>query len=108
MNHSAQISRPPVSNHPIDEINQTGIPATFSRSQLWWEDGNIIVEAETTRFRVYKGHLATHSEFFNELFLVPQPPTPDQDELVEGCPVVRVSDTAEDWEYILQALLERR
>lgn len=79
----------------------------FVRSDLWWEDGNIIIEAETTRFRVYKGLLATQSEMFRDMFSIPQPPS-DQEDLVEGCPVVRVSDSAEDWTYILEALLRRR
>lgn len=108
MDPSGPLSGPYARINTIDQGNQPRIPPTYYRSDLWWEDGNIIIEAETTRFRVYKGHLATHSEFFNELFLVPQPPIPDEGEIVDGCPVVRVSDSAEDWEYILRALLERR
>ena len=43
--------------------------------RLWWEDGNIIIEAETTRFRVYKGLLVTQSEIFRDMFLIPHPST---------------------------------
>lgn len=100
----ASSSEPAPTKRPRTDSDE---PVTFTHSDLWWEDGNIVIQAETTQFRVYKGHLATHSEIFRDMFSIPQP-SMDPKETVEGCPVVQVSDTAEDWTYILQALLERR
>lgn len=37
---------------------------------------------------------------------MPQPN--DEVDLVDGCPVVKLSDSAEDWGYVLEALLERK
>lgn len=54
---------------------------------LWFEDGNIIISAEDSAFRVYRGVLAKKSDVFKDLFSLPQP---SQDETLYGCPVVRV------------------
>ncbi|KAI0783929.1 hypothetical protein BC629DRAFT_1518200 [Irpex lacteus] len=35
---------------------------------LWFEDGNVVLVAETTGFRVYRGLLARHSEIFHDMF----------------------------------------
>ncbi|TFY53344.1 hypothetical protein EVJ58_g9505 [Rhodofomes roseus] len=58
--------------------------------QLWYPDGNIILVAKGVGFRVYRGLLADRSEVFRDLFSVPQPP---DDETVDGCPIVHLSDT---------------
>lgn len=41
---------------------------------LWFEDGNVILVAETTGFCVYQGMLTKHSEVFRER-LAKQPPS---------------------------------
>lgn len=76
--------------------------------ELWYKDGSIVIEAETTQFRVYQGVLAAQSDVFADMFSIPQPPTEQRGELVEGCPVVKVQDTAIDWTYVLEALIARR
>lgn len=80
-------------------------PATITRSEdIWFSDGNIILEAEGQQFRVHQSILARHSTVFQGMFDVPQPlaePT------VEGCSIVHVSDQAKDWEHVLNALYDR-
>lgn len=71
---------------------------------VWFQDGNIILEAEGTQFRVHRGILAKHSTFFKDMFEVPQP---SDEPTVEGCPVVRLTDTAHDVEHLLNALYDR-
>jgi hypothetical protein len=75
------------------------------RSEIWYEDGNIILQAETTQFRVYRGILGDSSQVFRDMFNLPQPVG---ELLVEGCPVVHLSDSAEDWGYVLNSLYKRR
>lgn len=77
------------------------------RSDLWFEDGNIVLEAERTQFKVHRGLLSRNSSVFRDMFTVPQPSTTEE-EMVEGCAVVQLSDSAADVTYVLQALCERR
>ncbi|KAJ7108756.1 hypothetical protein C8R44DRAFT_714111 [Mycena epipterygia] len=71
------------------------------RSKIWMPYGDIILQAESTLFRVNRDVLAKHSSVFSDMFSVPQP---SNQPMVEGCPVVHVSDTAKDWELLLEVL----
>ncbi|KAI9433725.1 hypothetical protein H4582DRAFT_1882438, partial [Lactarius indigo] len=56
-------------------------------------DANVIVQSfERVNFRVHKSVLAVSSPFFRDLLSLPQPPG---DELVDGLPVIRLSEDAE-------------
>ena len=75
----------------LTECNVDGILGNVTRdTDVWLPDGNIVVVARNTAFRVHKSILAIHSEVFRDLFLLP-PPTPN-DETMDGCPIVWVSD----------------
>ncbi|KAJ7070054.1 hypothetical protein C8F01DRAFT_1049209 [Mycena amicta] len=78
-------------------------PAAIVRSpDYWFDDGSIILQVQTTQYRVAKSMLAMHSTVFRDMFTVPLPP---DDPLVDTCPVVVLSgDTAEDWEHLLAAM----
>ena len=76
-----------------------------ARSGIWFEDGNVVLEAERTRFKVYRGLLASNSSVFKDIFSVPQPPGPFE-EAVDGCPLIRLSDSANDVEIVLRALTD--
>ncbi|KZP13428.1 hypothetical protein FIBSPDRAFT_936380 [Athelia psychrophila] len=41
--------------------------------QCWLDDGNIVIQAEKTQFKVHRS-LAAHSPIFKDVFLMPQPP----------------------------------
>lgn len=71
--------------------------------ELWFDDGNIILVAEDTSFRVHKSVLASKSVVFNDLFTVPQPATTGEKN-IEGCPVVPLSDTAFDLATVLKSM----
>ena len=72
-------------------------------SQVWFKDGNVIFVAQTPSmsFRVHKSILSRHSEVFQDLFSIPQPPTADT---IEGCSVVHVSDTSFDFRQFLRVI----
>lgn len=77
---------------------------TPHRSEVWFDDGNIIVQAEKTQFRVHRGVLAKQSVVFKDMFRLPQP----ANELtVDGHPIVHLSDTARDVGYLFAALYDR-
>lgn len=67
---------------------------------FYYPDGNIILavgDSSTGRlFRVVKGHLAQHSEFFRNMSLIPQPFNDTATITLDGCPVVQMHDRVED------------
>ncbi|KAJ7502964.1 hypothetical protein B0H11DRAFT_2274382 [Mycena galericulata] len=75
--------------------------ALMTRSNVWYKDGSVVLQAQNTQFRVHWGVLAQNSSFFHDMQELPQPP--DQPN-VDGCPIVELSDTTEDVEYLLKAL----
>ena len=77
----------------------------LERGDPWFNDGNIILQAESKQFRVLRSILSENSSVFADMFTVPQPV---DGELVDGCPIVHVSDTAEDLHHVLKALFVRR
>ncbi|KII86150.1 hypothetical protein PLICRDRAFT_700276 [Plicaturopsis crispa FD-325 SS-3] len=70
---------------------------------VWFEDGNVIVQAESTLFRIYKGILQARSSVFNDMFSFPQP---SDQETIEGCPIVLVHDSAPDMAVFLKAIYD--
>ncbi|KAI5831674.1 hypothetical protein K523DRAFT_299908 [Schizophyllum commune Tattone D] len=91
----------------------TLLPPIITRSSLWIPDGNIVLEAEHTQFKFYRGLLARHSTFFRNLFDSMFPPGSDPHieddiELVEGCPVVCLADSADDVGYMLHFIVDTR
>ncbi|KAJ7664107.1 hypothetical protein B0H17DRAFT_1092323 [Mycena rosella] len=73
------------------------------RSELWFQDGNIVLIASSVAFKVHRGQLCRHSEVFDDVFSIPQPK--DQD-LYDGCPWVEVYDCPSDVLYFLKALYD--
>ncbi|KAJ7071804.1 hypothetical protein B0H15DRAFT_870292 [Mycena belliarum] len=71
--------------------------------ELWFEDGNLVIEAGTSRFRVYRGVLAARSPVFHDMLSFPQPPDA---ELVEGCPLVHLHDAEADVTVFLRAIYD--
>lgn len=71
------------------------------RSTPWFNDGTIVLEADLTQFRVYKGILSANSVIFRDMFALSQA---HGDEEVEGCAVVQLQDGPDDLRVVLQAL----
>ncbi|KAJ7094272.1 hypothetical protein C8R44DRAFT_645397 [Mycena epipterygia] len=73
----------------------------IARSEIWLPDGNVVLQAHDTQFRVHWGVLSLHSSVFRDIQGLPQPP---EQPSVEGCPVVELSDSVEDVNNLLKAL----
>ncbi|KAJ7432200.1 hypothetical protein B0H11DRAFT_1940908 [Mycena galericulata] len=72
------------------------------RSKIWMPYGDVVLQAEsTTQFRVNRDVLAHQSSVFADMFAVPQPPNEPS---VEGCSIIHVSDSANDWELLLDVI----
>ena len=63
----------------------------------------MVVESEKTQFKVHRSLLSQSSSVFRDMFTFPQPLDP-LEELVEGCPVVRLTDSKVDVEHVFDAL----
>ncbi|KAF7297684.1 BTB domain-containing protein [Mycena kentingensis (nom. inval.)] len=88
-----------------EDENDALIPVKRS-PEYWFDDGNIILQVESTQFRVMKSVLAMHSAVFADMFKIP---TPVNETLVDGCPVVvLVGDTAQDWLYLFSEIFPKR
>ncbi|KAF5383576.1 hypothetical protein D9615_003510 [Tricholomella constricta] len=92
-------------------------PPFRRHSDLWFEDGSVICRAEDTLFKVHMSVLARHSEFFKDMFSMPQPKSRCDDDTATpkhvlkgietgGIPVVELYDTAEDVGNLLTALYD--
>ncbi|TCD63700.1 hypothetical protein EIP91_005105 [Steccherinum ochraceum] len=80
----------------------SALPAPF-RGDVWLEDGDVILVAQNVAFKVFQETLAEHSKLFSDLFSSFQSPT-SQVPVLDGCPVVELSDTVPDLTNVLQAL----
>ncbi|KAG7442134.1 uncharacterized protein BT62DRAFT_1079649 [Guyanagaster necrorhizus] len=72
---------------------------------FWFEDGNIVLIAANVAFKVHRGQLSRHSEVFEDMFQLPQPPA-GADLMYDGTPFVNLHDSAQDFAYFLGALYD--
>ncbi|CAA7266041.1 unnamed protein product [Cyclocybe aegerita] len=83
-----------LSNHkriPEEPLRKS---ATF-----WFDDGNVILQAQQTQFRVHRSMLVRHSTVWKDMFAVLQPEGKSGSE--NDCPVVHLSDRASDVEHVM-------
>lgn len=73
------------------------------RSDLWFDDGNIVLIAEHVAFKVHQGQLERHSDIFQDLFSVPQP---ENQTLFDDCAWFELHDSPSDLLYLLRALYD--
>ena len=86
----------------MDTSAQVGARSrTFVRDEIWFSDGNVVLEAQGHVFKVYQGLLSHISEVFRDLFTVPQP---SGMEAFDGCPLVILMDHPEDLRHLLIAI----
>jgi len=71
---------------------------------LWFDDGNLILQAEQSLFKVYRGFLAARSSVFRDMFAFPPPA--EGNATYDGCTLVFLYDSAVDLAYFLKAILD--
>lgn len=72
-------------------------------SEVWCSDGNLLIVAEHTCFRVHRSMISRHSNTFLDLV---QPQSVVQEDVPEGCSVVRASDSAHDLKHLFRILYD--
>ena len=103
MSTDSAAKTPPATKRKRSDLDDA-LNESITRSEVWFDDGNIVLQAQRAHFRFYQGLLATYSPFFRDVFEVPQPA--DGADAVEGCPVMRLQESAADVEYMLNFILE--
>ncbi|KZT65117.1 hypothetical protein DAEQUDRAFT_697753 [Daedalea quercina L-15889] len=73
--------------------SQSAAPQAF-----WFWDGDIVLEVEHHKFKVHGTRLQC-SEIFLDMLAMPQPQDAD---VVDGCPLVQLADSAQDWQVALR------
>jgi hypothetical protein len=73
-----------------EETNQVKVVRS---SKFWFEDGNVVLQAEHTQFRVHRSVLSIHCPIFQDMFVCSQP---ENGPMVDGCPLVHLPETMED------------
>ncbi|KAJ7429020.1 hypothetical protein B0H11DRAFT_1770416 [Mycena galericulata] len=72
--------------------------------KIWYTDGNYILRADDTIFRIYR-----RSSVFRTICATRRDSPAsgeDRDDLIEGCPVIVLTDRAQDMEYFLCAIFD--
>nr|GAT55222.1 predicted protein [Mycena chlorophos] len=69
---------------------------------LYWQDCGLVLQAEDTVYRLSRDFLASHSPVFRDMLLIP---TPADAETFDGCPLVRLTDSAKDITRFFNALV---
>ena len=70
--------------------------------ELWLDDGNIVLVAGDTMFKVYRGLLAAQSPIFGDVFAVA---SSSRGAHFDNVPTVRLTDSPEDLKHLLRALV---
>ncbi|KAJ7773955.1 hypothetical protein B0H16DRAFT_1362876 [Mycena metata] len=79
-----------------------GPPADPIRSDVWFDDGNLIVQAHNTQFRVFKGPLCHSSKVLKDAV-----DNMGDSKGVDECPVLFLSDSATDLGHVLRTVFYR-
>jgi len=79
----------------------------FKRGDPWLDDGSVILQAQSTFFKVHRSVLARNAEIFADTFQMPQPDTPaDEQVVIDGCPVLSLTDDPTELGHFLRALYD--
>jgi len=90
---------------PAYDMPSLVTPTTLARSQdVWYDDGNVVIQAENTAFKVFRGILASNSAVFADMFSVPQPTSVTGPDVYDSCPLIQIYDTPEDARHFLKAI----
>jgi hypothetical protein len=93
------------------DIDSDGLPPGPSPEQekhdpskpvdVWFDDGNLIIQSGEKTFRVYRGILSSASSIFRDMLSLA---VTDEEQAIDGCPVVHVSDPTADISFFLRSL----
>ncbi|KAH6907599.1 hypothetical protein BKA70DRAFT_1283492 [Coprinopsis sp. MPI-PUGE-AT-0042] len=92
----------------LDDQGTTRAVTVVRSTNFWFDDGNLVLQAEGTQFKVHRGLLARHSCVLRDMLSLPQPSQQQdlQEQSIDGCPVVVLCDKAKYWAELLGVLYD--
>jgi hypothetical protein len=93
--------RPRTQSAELKQEEADGRPTYEQHPELWFTDGNLVVVAEKTAFRIYRGVLVKHSAVLEDKLASV---LDDGQIMYEGSPVLVLDDPAE-WVAEMLALM---
>ena len=76
--------------------------------KYWFGDGNIVLKAGETLYRVHSSIFARHSEVFKDMFSIPQPSEEADAEMIDGCPIIPLMDAEQDLENVISIFYDNK
>lgn len=73
----------------------------------WLDDGNVVLQAENVLFKTLRSILCRESPVFRDMFSMPQPQA-TQSDVYDGCPLVRMPDSAEELGLLLRVVFDAK
>ena len=92
-------------DHPLNSSSTTSSSSSLQLErhlEIWFGDGNIVLVARSTAFRIYRGLLASQSDVFSDMFASA---TSSPNQTFDGCPIVHLSDSPSELVHLLRVLL---
>lgn len=84
-------------------LKATQEPPIVRHPEFYFSDGSVVIIVERTAFRVHQSVLARHSDVFNDMWDVPQP---NRTEKYDGCPMVVLSDSVNDFIDVMRVIYD--
>ncbi|KAF5372006.1 hypothetical protein D9615_008104 [Tricholomella constricta] len=84
-------------------VPSVGVVKLEQVRDLWFEEADMVFQAETKVFRVPGNALASISSVFEAMLSFPQPDPPEK---MAGCPLIRMPDSASDVTYFFKAIMD--
>ena len=79
---------------------------TFTKTDFWFADGNVVLLARDVAFKVHRGPLVRHSDIFRDMFSLPQgaggAKSTSEDAIL---PVVHLQDNPHDIKILLGSVV---
>jgi hypothetical protein len=86
-------------------VHSIDIAESKPHPNLWFDDGSLVIQASTVRYRVHRTILCRHSAIFRDMVAMPQQDGPSNSEhTFDGCPLVRMMDSPDDLTMLLEAI----
>ncbi|THH31933.1 hypothetical protein EUX98_g2247 [Antrodiella citrinella] len=91
------------------------LPANFKdpsarqlkRGDPWLDDGSSVLQAQDTYFRVHRSMLVRNADIFADMYQLPQPAVPADDQVVvDGCLVLQLADDPAELSHFLRAMYD--
>ena len=84
------------------------LPRTVRHTELWFEDGTIVIQAQHTLYKVHKSLLCRESLLFEDMLSLPQSSEQTAEDTYDGSPLLKLQEPAADITLLLWSLFDAK